>query len=152
MPVSEGKLDAGFFNLIHQLTGTCRPQSPAERRQRPRHPFPSRQRIAVSRGPGIPDDAEFIEVRCHDLTRQGFSFLFPGRPEFTSLVAALGTPPDMIYVAAEVSHWADVLVDSSGRVEHVGTRTARRKQANLEGQNATPMVLVGCRFSKRLRK
>lgn len=144
----ENEIDANFFNLIHQLVGT--PEED-ERWELPRQPFPSVQRIAVRCGPGIPDESEFFEVRCHDLTRAGFSFLLPGQPGFADLVAAFGTPPEVIYIGARVSHCKNVLVDSSGRVEKPQNRAGQFGHETAAGHAATPMILVGCKFTERLK-
>lgn len=144
----ENEIDANFFNLIHQLVGT--PEED-ERRSHPRQPFQSVQRIAVRRGPGIPDESEFIEVRCHDLTRAGFSFLLPSQPDFADLVAAFGTPPDVMYVGAHVSRCKDVSVDSSGRVEKQQHRAGHFGHETAVEHIGTSMILVGCKFTERLK-
>jgi len=142
--------DANFYNLIHQLVDSSQPDEDAERRNQHRELFLSTQRIALRRGPGIPDESEFIDVRCHDLTRKGFSFFLSSSPNFDSLVAAFGSPPELIYVAAKVSHCQEVLVYSSGVVEPVRDPAEHVGHQATEGQTATEMVLVGCRFTARL--
>ncbi len=146
------ELDADFFNLIHQLASAAGEDGPAERRHERRRSFLSSQRIAPRRGPGVPDESQFFEVPCHDLSRGGFSFFFPSRPDFDSLAVAFGTPPEVIYMAAEVAHCEDVLVDSSGEVRPVGGPGEQCDQQDLDGRTATPMVMVGCRFNGRLHK
>jgi hypothetical protein len=152
MPVPEPEVDASFFNLIYQLTSVPPAATDAERRQFPRQPFASVQWIAVRHGPGVPPEGEFFEVQCHDLTRQGFSFLLPGRPHFDAVVAALGTPPDVIYMAADVTRSTDVLVSGSGRLEPVGPAAGRRERKAPPDPAAVRMVLVGCRFVQRLHR
>ncbi|MBN2473262.1 MAG: hypothetical protein JXB62_01540 [Pirellulales bacterium] len=142
------EIDANFFNLIHQLVDS--PQEDAERRKRTRRSYPAQQWIAVRRGPEIPNDSEFIEVSCYDLTRNGFSFFLPSQPDFNALVAALRTDEEVIYAGAEVVHCDDVLVDSWGRVEHVVDQALRGGAEDHSSRTATPMVLVGCRFTERL--
>jgi hypothetical protein len=146
MPAAENEIDANFYNLIHQLAVSSRDDAGADRREDRREPFHATQRIALRRGPGVPEESEFIEVRCQDLTRRGFSFLMTSKPKFESLVAAFGTPPNVIYVAAAITHCDDVMVvagDSGGRAGSRGAPSARP---------ATPMVLVGCRFTERLHR
>jgi hypothetical protein len=146
------QVDAGFFQLIHRLVGPqLRANQPAERRRGMRHPFPARQRIAPRRGTDFPPDREFVEVRCYDLTRAGFSFLLPAEPGFTSLVAAFGNPSETIYVAAEVVRCESVLLYASGGVERVVDAPGHGDPGPEEGE-ATPMVLVACRFTERLEK
>jgi len=144
------QIDAGFYNLIHQLAGTERWHPASERRGGARQPFESTQRIALRRGPELPDDSEFVEVHCSDLTRQGFSFFLPSRPTFDVLVAAFGSPPNLIYLAARVSRWENVVVDAAGNRHFLERQSDRRRHALLAEPGATPMVLVGCRFTDRL--
>ena len=146
------ELDADFFNLIHQLAGAAGEDGPAERRRERRRSFLSSQRIAPRRGPGVPDESQFFEVPCHDLSRGGFSFFFASRPDFDSLAVAFGTPPEVIYMAAEVAHCEDVLVDSSGEVLPARGPGEQFDPQDLDRRTATPMVMVGCRFNERLHK
>jgi len=150
MPGLGHQADADFYNLIHQLVGTPRKDDPLERRTDPRHPFTAVQRIAVRRGLELPDESEFTEVRCHDLTRGGFSFLLPSRPDFDSLVAAFDMPSKTIYLAARVAHYEDVLVDSSGQVFRGQDGSVDTGGAVAGERTVTPMVLVGCQFTERL--
>ena len=122
----------------------------AERRRSPRYPFPVVRPIAQATGQEVPEQAAFFPVKCRDLSLHGFSFFARTRPQFSSLVLALETTPDPIYIAAEVRHCTDVLVHSSGRVEVV---------YKLGGQDGCPLwlpygaefgVLVGCEFTGRL--
>jgi hypothetical protein len=142
-------VDAGFFKLVHQQAIACRTDD--ERRDQARSPFVSLQRVAVRRGRGIPDDAEFMPVQCRDLSCRGFSFLLPERPAFQAVVVAFGPPEDSIYLAARVSHCADVWVESSGDLRP--TMIRNRQPSGLPPfVNAEPMVLVGCRFLERLQR
>lgn len=150
MAALENEIDVNFYNLIHELVGFPGQDDSGERRGAERKPFPSMQRIAQRRGPGIPEASEFIEVKCHDLTRRGFSFLLPSQPNFHAVVAAFGTPPKVIYVAARVSHYHHVLVYPSGLVKRMEDRAVQVGSEDLRSQSATPMVLVGCRFTERL--
>lgn len=150
MAVLESEIDAGFFNLIHQLTGASGQAEPAERRTDQRQLFLSKQRIAPRSGRGLPGESEFVEVACHDLSRGGFSFFLASRPDFDSLVVALGSPPETIYMAAEVTHCEEVLVHGSGKVEYVGDLAGRRGDEDPGRQGAAVMVVVGCRFTERL--
>ena len=143
-------LDAGFYRLIHELVGPQLQDEPAERRANRRHRFPVVQRIAPCRGPRFPNDDEFVEVRCYDLTRTGFSFFLPMRPDFSSLVAAFGVPGQAIYVGAEVTRCDSVLVDSSGEVERIDEHHEYPRGRNLQRDLATPMILVFARFTARL--
>ncbi len=146
MALLEREIDASFYNLIHQLSDSLQQDETADRRGNRRQVFQTIHRIAWRRGTDMPDESEFFEVHCHDLTSSGFSFFLPSKPNFDFLVAAFGVPPSVIYLDAKVLHCDDVLVHPSGlieRVEHAGRQAA-------DVQTATPMILVGCRFVRRL--
>jgi len=150
MPDLETEVDASFYNLIHRLTDAPPEDETAERRRHERKPFSSVQRIAPQRGPEIPDKSEFVEVRCYNLTRAGFSFLMPSHPDFHSLVAEFSGASDTIHVAAEIVKCSDVLVDSSGQVDRIVNGFKQLGDPVAAEQTTTPMVLVGCRFTRRL--
>ena len=151
MQDSTSEIYANFYRLMHLLADAQQEGTPAERRRALRHPFFAVQRIAPRRGLDLPRESEFVQVRCCDINRAGFSFLAPTRPDFTSLVAAFGSPPDVIYVAAEVSHCDSVMLHPSGVVEHLSQADQTSCQDRHAGA-ATPMVRVGCRFTQRLGK
>ena len=147
MSYSPSEIDANFYRLIHKMVAQDQEEETRERRGATRRPFRSMQRIAPCRGPGLPKEDEFFMARCYDLTRAGFSFLVPSRPDYEALVAALGDPPELIYVAAEVLHCRSVLLHRSGAVQQVDGQPG---SASHGGQTAMPMVLVGCRFVERV--
>jgi hypothetical protein len=138
----DAEIDANFYNLVHQLA--TKQQAEANRRGADREQFVCLQRIALRRTAGIPDESEFIEVQCHDLTCGGFSFLLPKPPRFHMLVAAFGAPPDVIYVSARVAHTSQVVVDDLGRVLH--------DEDGRLPQGGERMYLVGCTFTERLHR
>ena len=150
MALLESEIDANFYNLIHQLPGSLQKEETADRRDGRRQVFQAIHRIALRRGPDMPDESEFFEVRCRDLAGGGFSFFLRNKPNFDSLVAAFGIPPNVIYLDAKISHCDDVLVHPSGLIERVDVQTEHVDRQNTDIQVATPMVLVGCRFVRRL--
>jgi len=152
MAGTSNEIDANFFRLIHQLVSDSAEEADQDRRHSPRNLFEYFQRIAPWDGGGFPEDSAFFVVRCHDLTRAGFSFLMPTEPQFHVLVAAFGSPPKVIYVAAEVTHSEHVLLYPSGRVERPDDGTGEAGARRSPAEPATRMVLVGCRFTRRLRK
>jgi hypothetical protein len=152
MPFSSAETDANFYRLVHSLKASFPGQAPAERREEPRGAFSTSQRIAPLRGDRLPDDSEFFEVLCRDLSKAGFSFLLPAAPDFTMLVAAFGTPPNMIYVAGEIVHCTNVLLHPSGLVEDADGHAADTAEHHADGRPLKPMALVGCRFTKRLKR
>jgi hypothetical protein len=136
--------------MIHQLACAPKQDKEAERRGGDRRAFFADHRIAPVEGDELPDESAFVRVRCHDLTRSGFSFYLPRRPDFTSLVAALGEPPEVIYIRARVMHCATVVVHPLGLVEHVQGQPGSVNHETPTGEPVLPMVLVGCRFTHRL--
>ena len=137
MALSPPGIDTAFYELIHHLVTDSPQDESAERRDGLRNPFPSVQRIAPGHAWEVPTDTAFVEVRCHDLTQRGFSFLLPKPPDFNSLIAAFGEPPRRIYLAAAVLHWREV---PPGPPETPGDPPP------------APMVLVGCRFLRRVER
>lgn len=125
--------------------------SPKERRRQTRTPYRTVQRIAPIGEFEFPDDSEFFSVHCHDLSQGGFSFLMPVRPDFSMLAAELGTREKPIYVLCKVAHTADVMVDASGRIKPMRNRLGMAVWHGQE-KEGKPMVLIGCRFLRRMQK
>ncbi len=144
--------DPEFYELVHYVAEILPAEESPERRRDQRQSFPSIQRIALRHGAELPADSEFVDVQCYDLTGGGFSFLLPSQPNFDQLVVALESQRGIIHVAAEVRHTADVLVDAFGRVERIGEHAADTGGGEHRIQTATPMVLVGCRFTERTQE
>ena len=152
MAPSGSEVDANFFEMIHRIAGPSREEPKSERRSRNRRPFVVTQRIAPRCQAGVPDDSEFFEVKCQDLNRAGFSFLFSSRPSFTALVASFGTASDVVYMGADILHCASVLVYPSGQVEHIPDRAGEVNYRGPNGEIGKPMVLIGCRFTGQVAK
>ncbi|HEX5444085.1 MAG TPA: GGDEF domain-containing protein [Pirellulales bacterium] len=92
-----------------------------------RLPFTELQRVAPYGGGGeLPDEAAFHEVRCHDLSAGGISFLCAEPPDSQSLVVQLGKGPNVRYMIARVAHIVAV------------------------GESAEARFRVGCSFIERL--
>jgi hypothetical protein len=136
------------FNLIHHLLAT-EEDGAKERREGDRRPFRHSQWIAPGYAQEIPPESALVEVRCRDLTQGGFSFFFPEKPTFDRLVVAFRSPEPM-YVAAKVVHCREVLVDDRGAVVWAETPASAPPAAASNGTTATPQVLVGCQFLRRL--
>jgi PAS domain S-box-containing protein len=98
----------------------------AERRARRRLSYPYRQRIAFIADGKLPAEAEFAEVQCNDIAAGGFSFVSAKPPQSEMLVVALGTPPHLPHLTAQVAHVTRVV------------REGRR------------MYLVGCSYIGRV--
>jgi hypothetical protein len=75
----------------------------------------------------LPDRSHLREVRCHDISSKGFSFLLASKPDFNELVAAFGSEQSQIFLRARVVH--------STPLRH-------------HGRN---VLLVGCEYTGRVR-
>jgi len=131
--------------------GERRPLPPdrksSERRGRRRHPFWAIQRIAPGNGARVPQDSEFFEVRCFDLSRTGFSFLLSGPPAFDTVVVELGGPCQGTYVAGQIVHWRKVIVHPSGELKPLTDGDSMGRGGDDQG---IPMMLIGVRFLERV--
>jgi PAS domain S-box-containing protein len=99
-----------------------------DRRARARKSYPYLQRIAPMRGSTMPDDSQFNEWMCYDISSRGFSFLAPNQPDYHKIVVAFGAPPSLVYLTAEVRH------------------------ATRYEQNGRTQYIVGCRYTGRVTK
>jgi PAS domain S-box-containing protein len=95
-------------------------------RSSPRRSYPYRQSLAPIVDGKLPSKDEFVEVQFRDISAGGVSFLFDKRPQFSTLVLALGCPPNVHYVKGQIVN---------------ATETVN------EGNKA---FLVGCRFLERV--
>lgn len=120
----------GFPEKDEDPHGSAAGRSPitvnAERRRRPRRSYPCRQWIAPMFGERVPSRNDFAEFECNDISSGGFSFWSPGPPQSESVVVALGSPPKLTYLSAQVAHVT--------RCEHNGQR----------------MYLIGCSYTGRV--
>jgi PAS domain S-box-containing protein len=111
-------IEPGVFQPMPATAGS-------ERRRRPRRSYPYMQSVAYVAGGEQPDDGDFFPVRCVDIAAGGFSFLSRTPPAADTLVVALGTPPKITKLAAQVAH--------VNRTERHGQR----------------MYLIGCSYIAR---
>jgi PAS domain S-box-containing protein len=103
-----------------------------DRRARSRRPYPYVQRIAPMRGTAMPDETQFNEWLCHDISSRGFSFISPNQPDYHKIVVAFGTPPSLVYLTADVRH--ATRCEENGRTQFVvGCRYTGRISKNLRG-------------------
>jgi PAS domain S-box-containing protein len=97
--------------------GDQRPESTAgpivieDRRFCPRRAYPYRQAVGHVFDGRLPDRAEFQSVECNDIAPSGFSFFSTGPPQSDTLVVALGNPPRLTYLSAQVIHATRVQCD-----------------------------------------
>lgn len=76
----------------------------AERRWRRRHLYNRVQYIAYQTPDGDVLATSFQAVQCHDLSNGGLSFFAAEMPPSNFLCVALGTPPQLTYLRAEVRY------------------------------------------------
>lgn len=135
---------------ILQAVDELRSSSTEERRCAPRKPFRVVQRIAQATGRRVPEPSTFFPVKCCDLSTRGFSFSIKRRPQFESIVLALGTPPDVIYLAAEIKHCTEMVACPSGRVEVLDEQGAETDHEDPGIEGVERSFVVGCEFTGRL--
>ena len=145
--------DAAFFNLMHHfLAASNKGESDVglnaadtEQRCESRRAFRLVQRIAPGHCWDVPPESAWIDVRCCNLAKCGFSFFLDEKPSFERLVAMFRSV-EPIYVAARVNHWRPVMVDGWGGIIDSstppagGVSTVRRAESKF---------LVGCQFLRR---
>ncbi len=152
MPHVGSEIDANFYRLIHQMLETPRDDKGFERRSEKRHAYRTAQRIARWDGSKFPDENQFVPIQCRDLTRSGFSFLTPTEPRFSTIVAEFGVAPDVFYVAAQILRSVPVMCYPSGLVAQMTDRGGVAALTGPPGEKGKAMFIVGCRFTRRLRK
>jgi len=86
-----------------------------DRRVKPRRSYPYAQRIAPIVDGTRPGLDEFVEVRCNDIAAGGFSFVSDGPPVSDTYVVALGCPPKVTYLVAQIAHVTRVQQDGQRR-------------------------------------
>jgi len=91
------------LDQYHRAFGSPAPDRNQQRRSQ-RHNYTYTQKMAVMLGDRLPTAAEFVNVRCRDLSAGGVSLLLNAPPAGDRLVVALGKPPVLTYFAAEVVH------------------------------------------------
>ena len=140
--------DVAFFNLMHHFmaasgkgeSGLRQDESALERRYESRRAFRVTHQIAPGYCWETPPESAWIDVRCHDLTQCGFSFLLDQQPAFDHLVARFGLA-EPIYVAGEVHHWRPVSVDAWGGIIEPGVALSGRHAGRLPHRKQVPRRL-----------
>ncbi|MDZ4819516.1 MAG: hypothetical protein SGJ20_11140 [Planctomycetota bacterium] len=95
--------DTEFYMFVHslieeQLRGNENAAS-AEQRGKQRQSFNFLQLIAPYDGRRMPNQAEFHQVLCQDLSAGGFSYFTTDRPDYDGLIVALGAVPFNFFTA-----------------------------------------------------
>jgi len=148
MPPNDMNADIQATSQARALPAATPDRKSPERRGRDRYPFWTTQRIAAKAGIGVPEDSEFFEVRCFDLSRSGFSFFLSNPPQFDAVVVALDASRQVTYVTGEIVRYQNVRVYPSGKISPIPDREPPEVSRNAMGN---PMVLVGVRFVERLQ-
>ena len=118
-PRFPGRSRAGLFACTQWPVGK-------EDAKSPRRTFRFRQSIAPMEGSSLPTPNQFFEVNCKNISAGGISFFLPRKPDFTSLVVALGRPPGVTYFTASVVRLLE------------------------QQRNGKAAYMVGCRFIGRV--
>ncbi len=101
---ASGEAQAADGSQASDQSGSLPPSAQIERRRHPRRSFPYKQRIAAVLDGRLPDRETFADVQCRDIAASGFSFHSPTAPASDTLVVALGVPPKVTYLVAQVVH------------------------------------------------
>lgn len=152
MPHVGSEIDANFYRLIHQMLGTPRDEGRFDRRSEKRQAYSTAQRVARWDGSRFPEADQFVPIQCRDLTRSGFSFLAASEPRFSTLVVEFGIPPHVLYIAAQIVCSTPVVYYPSGDVRRMSSPDDASSMPDSNGEQGAAMFLVGCRFTRRLRR
>ncbi|MBP88766.1 MAG: hypothetical protein CMJ64_18980 [Planctomycetaceae bacterium] len=95
-----------------------------ERRSGDRRHYECTQLLAPFDQQHLPQQADFRQVHCRDLSPSGFSFYSYRRPDTDHVVVALGAIPFKFFVA-EIVH-ANVVDGENGQEFFIGCRFVRR--------------------------
>lgn len=99
-----------------------------QRRRSPRFAFEAVQWIAPVKEDNRRGPVNFAPVRCHDISKSGFSFWTDAPPDFEEIIVRLQKSTDTIFVKAAIVHVTP--------------------HADVEGRK----FLVGCRFKERISR
>lgn len=114
-----------FAETIGEFVQAVAPKG-GERRANQRFAYSVTQSVAFYDGKRLPTNGMFRQVRCHDLSTGGISFLWPQVPDFQQVVIRLAAARRVLYVDARV-------------VRHLPVDKSNRR------------FLVGCKFLDRVR-
>jgi len=113
----------GSANALNDNGGSA---AKRDRRRNERRSFPYKQCLAPVVDGVAPSPDNFREVRCHDLSSQGFSFQATEIPDYQQLLVAFGKQGSLIYLTGDIVHVTP---------------------ATVNGQD---VYLVGCRYTGRM--
>jgi hypothetical protein len=129
-PAVEAASDVSFYTMVHDLIEADKRfashgRLASDQRAANRRSFSCQQLLAPFDGVRLPNQSEFRQVACQDLSAGGFSFVQPQRAEFEELIVALGKVPFQFFTA----------------------RVQNQTRIRLKGHTA---YRVGCRFTGRI--
>jgi PAS domain S-box-containing protein len=79
-----------------------------ERRRRKRRLYPYQQLMAPVVEGNLPSPRDFYRVVCRDISAGGFSYLSAEPPSYDALIVALGTPPALTHLHAQLKHVTEI--------------------------------------------
>ncbi len=137
-----GLTDASFFSLAHHVLHAHR-SAIADPNQADRHRYTCLQCVAPFVDGRMPESSQFKQVRCHDLSLTGFSYLSDEPPGCEQVIVALGSGP-FILVSARVVHHSPTFVEGT-KSNIVGCQFVARIEAGGVGPfaTATPLDVSG---------
>jgi hypothetical protein len=94
-------------STAHREDARCEDLSPAERRGDLRRSYPFMQQVAGCDEHSA-DGRRFETIRCHDVSRRGFSYWSDECPTAERVVVALGSDDETLHVVAKVCYAREV--------------------------------------------
>jgi len=86
-----------------------------ERRHRQRRTYQCRQAVAAIVDGRLPAHTDFCDVECHDISPGGFAYVSQRPPASDQVVVALGSPPQLTYMIAQIVHITRTMQDGKVR-------------------------------------
>ena len=107
------------------LIAESRVEELKERRGQPRKEFRREQLISPLVEGKRMDQHCFFDVRCYDISTNGFSYTSRAVPQNRELVVGFGTPPSLTYVTAEIVRISPIVIDGE-KTNLIGCRYTGR--------------------------
>lgn len=91
--------DAGLLSTIESILSEQAAHAANDRRNDARRSYECTQLLAPFDGESLPQQADFRQVQCRDLSPAGFSFYTYRQPGSDQVVVALGAVPFKFFIA-----------------------------------------------------
>ena len=128
-------------NEMLEVTGQHCLLDTDEELQTRRYLYDCVQRLAAcEEDEAFPASAAFQSVRCHDISVNGVSFLWPAIPEFTRAILTVGPPSAPLYMMIEVTQFKSVFKHGAVCFLVGGKFVGRLGRAPLERRNAEAVL------------